>query len=195
MKLLYLSFFAASIFAKRTSIFEQANEANSVLRAKRASRGFLDIFGTTDANQVVTTQSYEEIQRQKVGAFIDEYHLTSVEAWHELKETMEKKGRSNVPEEKLDELENCITACKMDDGLGQLGAGDKSIEEQKENQEEAYEKSCKKGRCDETVFTKLIPCPKCFRYIPAVGGDLIGDVTSKILGQVDPVELFKNVVG
>merc|ERR1711879_624928 len=177
MKLLHLSFFAASIFAE--NIFEDADEANSVLRAKRF------FFGTTDANGATagaTTASYEEIKRQKVESFIEQYHLTSVEAWGELKENMEAKSRAKVPEEKVDELESCVSKCSRREKWLKFGPGDKSIEEKKQNQEEDYEKSCDKGRCDESVFKKLIPCPKCFRYVPAVGGDLIGDVTGQILG-------------
>merc|ERR1711928_230559 len=149
MKLLHLSFFAASIFAE--NIFEDADEANSVLRAKRFS-----LFGTTDANGAThvgttTTQSYEDIQKQKVENFIEDYHLTSVEAWGELKEVMEAKSRAKVPEEKVYELESCVSSCARKERWLKFGPGDKS------------------------VFKKLIPCPKCFRYVPAVGGDLIGD--------------------
>merc|ERR1719461_1657256 len=194
MKLLHLSFFVVSIFAAENSnIFEDANEAKSLLRGKRFK--FLDTLlgGTTDANQKATTQSYEEHKRQKVENFIETYHLTSVEAWGELKEIMEAKKRSQVPEEKVDELESCVSSCKRREKWLKFGPGDKSIEEKKQNQEEAYEKSCDKGRCDESVFKKLIPCPKCFRYVPAVGGDLISDLTGDILGKVNPLDLFKNV--
>merc|ERR1711928_314870 len=184
MKLLHLSFFAASIFAE--NIFEDADEANSVLRAKRFS-----LFGTTDANGAThvgttTTQSYEDIQKQKVENFIEDYHLTSVEAWGELKEVMEAKSRAKVPEEKVYELESCVSSCARKERWLKFGPGDKSIEEQKQNQEEAYEASCDKGRCDKSVFKKLIPCPKCFRYVPAVGGDLIGDGLGQILDSVNP---------
>merc|ERR1712014_351981 len=181
--------FAASIFAQN-DIFENENEANSVLRRKR---GIMDIFGTvgpTDANQRAVTASPEEVKRQQVENFIETYHLTSVEAWGELKETMEGKKRRDVPEEKVDELETCVSQCKRREKWLQFGPGDKSIEEQKQNQEEAYEKSCDKGRCDDTVFKKLIPCPKCFRYVPAVGGDLIGDVTGKLLGSLGAQDIL-----
>merc|ERR1712066_710093 len=177
-----LSFFAVSIFAQN-DIFENENEANSLLRSKRF------IFGTTDANQRATTQSPEEVKREKVDQFIETYHLTSVEAWGELKETMEKKNRADVPEEKVDELESCVSKCKRRERWLRFGPGDKSIMEQK--QEEAYEKSCEKGRCDESVFKKLIPCPKCFRYVPAVSDGLVDD----LIGKVNPMDLFKNVIG
>merc|ERR1712066_812390 len=179
-----LSFFAVSIFAQN-DIFENENEANSLLRSKRF------IFGTTDANQRAATASPEEVKRQQVENFIETYHLTSVEAWGELKETMEKKERGDVPEEKIDELETCVSKCKRRERWLRLGPGDKSIMEQKQNQEEAYEKSCEKGRCDESVFKKLIPCPKCFRYVPAVSDGLVDD----LIGKVNPMDLFKNVIG
>merc|ERR1711997_621265 len=188
MKLLHLSFFAASIFAKNP-IFEDADEANSLLRSKRF------LFGTTDANGATAatgTQSYEEIQKQMVENFIETYHLTSVEAWSELKEVMEAKSRNKVPEEKVDELESCVSSCARRERWLKFGPGDKSIEEKKQNQEEAYEKSCDKGRCDEGVFKeKLIPCPKCFRYVPAVSNGLVDD----LIGEVNPLDLFKNVIG
>ena len=169
MKLLQLSFFTVSIFAQ-SDIFENENEANSVLRSKRGVWDILGTVGPTDANQRAVTASPEELQRQKVENFIETYHLTSVEAWEELKETMEKKSRADVPEEKVDELETCVSKCKRRERWLRFSRlpGDKSIMEQKQNQEEAYEKSCEKGRCDDSVFKKLIPCPKCFRYIPAV---------------------------
>merc|ERR1712066_95054 len=179
-----LSFFAVSIFAQN-DIFENENEANSLLRSKRF------IFGTTDVNQVATTQNPEEVKRQKVEDFIETYHLTSVEAWGELKETMEKKERADVPEEKVDELETCVSKCKRRERWLRFGPGDKSIMEQKQNQEEAYEKSCEKGRCDESVFKKLIPCPKCFRYVPAVSGGVVDN----LIGQIDPIDLFSKVIG
>merc|ERR1711879_576022 len=174
MKLLHLSFFAASIFAE--DIFEDADEANSVLRAKRF------LFGTTDANGATTAApTYEEMQKQKVENFIETYHLTSVEAWSELKEFMESKSRNKVPEEKVDELESCVSSCSRREKWLKFGPGDKSIEEKKQNQEEAYEKSCDKGRCDESVFNeKLIPCPKCFRYVPAVSNGIVDDLIGEV---------------
>merc|ERR1711997_797520 len=181
MKLLHLSFFAASIFAKNP-IFEDADEANSLLRSKRFLGDLLS--GTTDANGATAatgTQSYEEIQKQKVQGFIEQYHLTSVEAWGELKEVMEAKSRNKVPEEKVDELESCISSCARRERWLKFGPGDKSIEEQKQNQEEAYEASCDKGRCDKSVFDKkLIPCPKCFRYVPAVSDGLVDGIISSV---------------
>jgi len=198
MKLLHLSIFAASVFAE-SDIFENPAEASSLLRPARSKR-FLEslIGGTTDANNqyATSTQSYEEVQKQKVENFIETYHLTSVEAWGELKETMESKERKHVPEEKVDELESCVSSCKRRERWLRIGPGDKSIKEQKQNQEENYEqcmdKGGRQGKCKETAFAKkLIPCPKCFRYVPAVSGGLVDD----IIGQVNPMELFKNVIG
>merc|ERR1712038_2068484 len=184
MKLLNLSFFAASVFAE-SDIFADSTEANSVLRNKR----FLgDILGTTAAAE---PKSYEEQKQETFNKFIDDYHLTSVEAWGELKEVMEGKKRADVPEEKVDELESCVSSCKRKEKWLKFGPGDKSIEEKKQNQEEAYEKSCDNGKCDENVFNeKLIPCPKCFRYVPDVGGDIIDDLTGNILQKVNILDLF-----
>merc|ERR1712038_873444 len=192
MKLLNLSFFAASVFAE-SDIFADSTEANSVLRNKR----FLgDILGTTAAAE---PKSYEEQKQETFNKFIDDYHLTSVEAWGELKEVMEGKKRADVPEEKVDELESCVSSCKRKEKWLQFGPGDKSIEEQKENQEEKFEKCTKKGekksKCDKAFDKKLIPCPKCFRYVPIVTTGFVDELTGGILKDLNPVDLLSGVIG
>merc|ERR1712038_222783 len=161
-------------------IFKDADEANSVLRSKRGLSDY-DYYDTTDA------KTAKELQNEKINTLIDQCHLTSVESWGELKETMEAKKRSQVPEEKVDELETCVSRCKRREKWLKFGPGDKSIEEKKQNQEEAYEKSCNKGKCDESVFNeKLIPCPKCFRYIP--------DVDEGLIPEIDVTSIFKKLL-
>lgn len=163
-------------FAEKNPLMKNAEEANNFLRLKR-SPGWLDATtGAPGSKTDATTQNYQDQQDAQNAQFIDQYSLTSVETWGELKEKMEKN--EDVPEEKVDELESCASKCKWEDKKESYRRGDRSIEERKENQEKCYEKS---GQKDQACFAeKIIPCPKCFRYIPQVsksGGDIMKEMT------------------
>merc|ERR1712004_58682 len=143
-------------------------EANSVLRAKRSPSDDCGFFGC--ATTTGSPKSYDEQQKDAADAFITKYHLTSVESWEEMKDKFEENA--DVPEEAVDELESCVGKCWMEDKKEKIKPGDKSVEERKENQEKAFEKTG-----DENSFLpRIVPCPKCFRYIPkevADGIDII----------------------
>ena len=176
-------------FATKNPLLQNAEEANNFLRLKR-SPGWFD--GTTLApgqkKTEATTQDYKSQQEAQKEQFLTQYSLTSVESWGELKEKMEANGQ--VPEEKVDELEDCASKCKKQAAWDKMLPGDRTIEEKKENQEKCFEKTDEQSCFAE----RLIPCPKCFRYIPLVsksGTDImkemtgvsgIGDLLTGVLG-------------
>merc|ERR1712179_28590 len=138
---------------------ENDKKANSVLRSRRAPKecGLFD-FGCTDNTD--TNLSYDEQQKADAKQFMEDHSLNSIEAWEEMKDKFEEN--KDVPKEGVEELEKCIGKCKRRDTWLSWQAGDKSVEERKENQEKAYEKTQ-----DQASFEpRIVPCPKCFRYIP-----------------------------
>ena len=155
--------------ANENPLFKNVEEANNFLRIKRSTGWFDATTGAPGSKTDATTQDYHEQQEAQAEQFIKQYHLTSVESWDELKERLE--ANANIPKNKVDELENCVSSCNWENRKEFFRPGDRSIGEKKQNQENCYEKSDAK---DESCFAeKLIPCPKCFRYIPTEDVDLI----------------------
>merc|ERR1712026_70275 len=166
------------------SPIESKEEANTLLRVKRAP-GIFDSLLTTAASK---PKSYKESQLEAADAFMEKYNLNSVEAWEEMKDKFEENDK--IPEENVDELEGCVAKCRWADRFGRLMPGDKSVEEQKENREEEYEKT----EDPKVLEKKIVSCTKCFRYIPTepeagvvdgalnlLGGGGLGDIM-KIVG-------------